>query len=286
MVASVTSVSAVAVALRPSWSRRAISPKESPGPNLRACPVTVLTVTVPSVMIMKPTPPSPRTTISCPAGCLTVFICFSMERTSWSGRPSKILASLISLTAGILCLLFLVEEFLVEAVGLLLAAVHDLRVALQGVQVGVAQDLLHKAHITPGDLEQRGCRGVARHVRRLERPRADLFADLLDDVARAGRGEPSLTVVTRGAVEVDEQRQAGIGASGQVVRHRRVRVLRQVHAALLGPLAGDDQAIAAAREISAVQRQRFGNAAAGADEELHQGAVALLEQGVAGQRVE
>ena len=68
MLARVTSVSAVMVALRPSWSSSAISPKESPGPSLRVLPVTVFTDTVPSVMIMKPTPPSPRTTISCPAG--------------------------------------------------------------------------------------------------------------------------------------------------------------------------------------------------------------------------
>jgi hypothetical protein len=49
-------------------------------------------------------------------------------------------------------LLFLVEELLVKAIGLLLAAVDDLRVALQRVEVRVSQDLLYKAYVAAGDL--------------------------------------------------------------------------------------------------------------------------------------
>src|SRR5207253_4151819 len=47
---------------------------------------------------MKPTPPSPRRTISWPAGCLTILSCFSIERTSESGRPWNSFACLISTT--------------------------------------------------------------------------------------------------------------------------------------------------------------------------------------------
>src|SRR5439155_18148167 len=108
IVASVTSVSALTVALRPSWSSSAISPNESPGPSFRLRPLAVLTVTVPSVMIMKPTPPSPRTTISCPAGCLTTLSCFSIERSSESGRPWNSFACLLSTT----------PEYYAPAVGL------------------------------------------------------------------------------------------------------------------------------------------------------------------------
>ena len=99
IVASVTSVSAVIVALRPSWSSRAISPKESPGPSFRVCPWTVFTLTVPSMITMNPTPPSPRTTISWPAGCLTILSCFSTERSSDSGKPWNSFASLTSATS-------------------------------------------------------------------------------------------------------------------------------------------------------------------------------------------
>src|SRR5262245_3075675 len=89
-------------------------------------------------------------------------------------------------------LLLAVEELLVEPVRLLLPAVDDLRVALQRVQVGVAQHFLDEPHVSAGYLEQRGRRRVPGHVGRLERPRAELPADLLDDVARACCGKPSL----------------------------------------------------------------------------------------------
>src|SRR5438128_5204512 len=89
---------------------------------------------------------------------------------------------------SLLCrsLLLAVQECLVEAVCLLLAAVDDLRIALQRVEVGVPEDLLHQAHVAPRHLEQRRGRGMAGHMRRFERPRADLFANELHDVARAG----------------------------------------------------------------------------------------------------
>ncbi len=83
---------------RASLSSSAISPKESPGPSFTLRPLTVATVTVPSVMTMNPTPPSPRTMISCPAGCLTVFNCFLIERISESGRPWNSLACFNSTT--------------------------------------------------------------------------------------------------------------------------------------------------------------------------------------------
>src|SRR5229473_4637860 len=44
-------------------------------------------------------------------------------------------------------LFLLVQEVLVQPVGLLLAAVDDLRVTLQRVEVRVAEHLLHQAHI-------------------------------------------------------------------------------------------------------------------------------------------
>ena len=64
----------------------------------------------------------------------------------------------------ILCLLFAVEELLVEAVGLLFAAVYDLGVALEGVEVRVAQHLLDQADVTSCYLEQRGGGRMARDV--------------------------------------------------------------------------------------------------------------------------
>src|SRR5438552_13864963 len=107
---------------------------------------------------------------------------------------------------SLLCrsLLLAVQERLVEPVRLLLAAVDDLRIALQRVEVGVPEDLLHQAHVATGHLEQGRRRRVACNVWRLERPCADLFEDELQDVSRAGGCEVSLADFARGAVEVDE----------------------------------------------------------------------------------
>src|SRR6266550_6111842 len=204
----------------------------------------VATVTVPSVMIMNPTPPSPRTTISCPDGCFTVFICFSIDRISDSGKPLNTLACLSSTIGEILCLLFAVEKRLVQPVGFLLPAVDDLRIALQRVQVGVPQDLLDQPDVSACHLEQ-GRRGrVPSHMGGLERPRAELLPDLFDDVASSGRRQPTCAVVAGGTIEVDEHRQAGILATGEVVLHGTARVSCQIDAALFGALAGDDQAAA------------------------------------------
>src|SRR5205085_513657 len=65
-------------------------------------------------------------------------------------------------------LLFLVQELLVAPVGILLAAVDDFGVALQGVEVGVAQHLLNQTHVAARDLEERRGRRVTGHVRGLE----------------------------------------------------------------------------------------------------------------------
>src|SRR2546421_4334720 len=92
-------------------------------------------------------------------------------------------------------LLLAVQERLVEPVGLLLAAVDDLRVALQSVEVGVPEDLLHEPHVAARHLEQRGGCRVPGHVRGLERPRAELLADQLHDVSSAGRRETPLAIV-------------------------------------------------------------------------------------------
>src|SRR2546430_17684358 len=58
-------------------------------------------------------------------------------------------------------LLLAVQERLVEPVRLLLAAVDDLRVALQRVEVGVPEDLLHQAHVPARHLEKGRGRRVA-----------------------------------------------------------------------------------------------------------------------------
>src|SRR5258705_2948354 len=165
MVARDTSVSAFMLALRPSWSSRDISPNESPGPSFRDLPWTVVTVTVPSRMTMNPTPFSPLSTISCPAGGFTVFICFSMERSSGSGRPSNSFACLTSVTVQILTPgLFAVQKLLVEAIRVLFPAVHDFGVTLERVEVRVAQHFLDQPNIAAGHLEQGGGCGVARNV--------------------------------------------------------------------------------------------------------------------------
>src|SRR5437016_2923748 len=280
---------------------------------------------------MKPTPPSPRSTISWPAGCLTILSCFSIERTSESERPWNSFACLISTTpeyyapaAGLhkdhvepsltqvsekgcgwsddrrtgrpgrsprhmrsarpplrlLHLLLAVQECLVEAVCLLLAAVDDLRIALQRVEVGVPEDLLHQAHVAPRHLQQRRGRGMAGHVRRFERPRADLLADQLHDVSRAGGCKASLAVIAGGAVEVDEHRKARVIARVEVFLHRVTSVGGEVHAPLLRPLTCDHEAVARAWEVGAVEGKRLGDAAAGADEELHERAIALFERRV------
>src|SRR5258707_5359003 len=57
------------------------------------------------------------------------------------------------------------------------------------------------------------------------------------------------------------------------------RVRGQVDGTLLGSLAGDDQPAAGAREVRAIEGQRFRDAAAGADQELDQGAVPFLARG-------
>src|SRR2546422_2325744 len=139
-------------------------------------------------------------------------------------------------------LLLAVQERLVEPVRLLLAAVDDLRVALQRVEVGVAEDLLHQAHVPARHLEKGRGRRVAGHVWRLERPRANLLADQLDDVSSAGGGETPLAIVGRGTIEVDEHRQASVIARREIVLHRLAGVRGQVHASLLGALARDDEA--------------------------------------------
>src|SRR6266480_942319 len=174
-------------------------------------------------------------------------------------------------------LLLAVQELLVEPVSLLLPAVDDFGVALQGVQVGVAQYLLDEAHVTACDLEESRGRRVAGDVRRFERPGAELLADLLDDVARSRRREASLAVITSGAVEVDEHGHARIGPRRQVVLHRLPRVGREVDASLLGTFSGHHEAISRAREIRAVETERFGDAAPGADQELHERAIALFQ---------
>ena len=125
---------------------------------------------------------------------------------------------------------------------------------------------------------------MTRNVRRLERPGADLLANLLDDVACSRGGQASLAVITRRAVEVDEHRHACVGPRSQVVLHRRTSIRGEVHAPLLGTFSCNDESIARAGEIGAVERESFGDAAAGAHEEVHQRAIALFEQGFAGQR--
>src|SRR5216684_9151295 len=87
--------------------------------------------------------------------------------------------------------LLAVQELLVAAICLLLAAIDDFRVALQGVEVGVAEDLLHEAHVATCDLEQSGRGRVPRHMRGLERPRAQLFTQAADDESRARPCEPA-----------------------------------------------------------------------------------------------
>src|SRR6185312_3434036 len=52
-----------------------------------------------------------------------------------------------------------------------------------------------------------------------------------------------------------------------------------VHRPLLRPLASDYEPVSTAREIGAVERERFRDAAARADKELDQRPVALLGQG-------
>ena len=70
-------------------------------------------------------------------------------------------AQIVSLLAGLL----FVQKLLETAVRVLLTAVHDLRVALQSVQVGMAEDLLDQAHVASGHLEQCRGRGVASDMR-------------------------------------------------------------------------------------------------------------------------
>src|SRR5438552_1094509 len=154
---------------------------------------------------------------------------------------------------SLLCrsLLLAVQERLVEPVRLLLAAVDDLRIALQRVEVGVPQDLLHQAHVAARHLEQRRRRRVACHVWRLERPGPQLLADELHDVSRAGGCEAPLAVIARGAVEVDEHRQARVIACREVLLHRIACVRGEIHTPLLRTFARDHQTVARTRKARA-----------------------------------
>src|SRR2546430_13973939 len=82
-------------------------------------------------------------------------------------------------------LLLAVQERLVEPVRLLLAAVDDPRVALQRVEVGVPQDLLHQAHVATCHLEQGRRRRVAGNVWPTLRAGAHLLGDDDSHVTRA-----------------------------------------------------------------------------------------------------
>src|SRR5215472_17255892 len=94
--------------------------------------------------VARPPSPMPRITV-----------CLPFTHRSNGGAPRPLRSRL---------LLLLVEELLVEAVRLLLAAVDDLGVALQRAQVGVAEHLLNQAHVSARHLEQRRGGRVARNV--------------------------------------------------------------------------------------------------------------------------
>src|SRR6266567_1518894 len=89
MAAATMSVRTVMSALRPCWSRSAISPKWSPGPSKRCRPSTVLTSAWPSRMTMNPTPSLPRRTGLAPLGWRTSRICLP----SFFRSPSDISAN-------------------------------------------------------------------------------------------------------------------------------------------------------------------------------------------------
>src|SRR5438309_3082055 len=100
--AATRSVCAVTLALRPWWSRSAISPKWSPGPSRRWRPSGVATSASPARMTRKPTPPSPRIMISAPCGCRISRIDLAAFLSSPDDMPSKMPTGLRSIAAILL----------------------------------------------------------------------------------------------------------------------------------------------------------------------------------------
>ena len=83
------SLSAVTVAERAVPTRRAISPKWSPGPSTRTTSPPMLTAACPSRMTKNPTPPLPSTTTCLPAGNVRSRIDFDQPRPVALGQVGE-----------------------------------------------------------------------------------------------------------------------------------------------------------------------------------------------------